>query len=73
MNPIMKKALTYYNFLAAKKKEDFIASVKCQLWSDKTELNHLEFTEIPPIPKFEKPKVIPLSAGIWNLVRQMLP
>jgi len=29
--------------------------------------------EVIPIPKYQKPKVIPLSAGIYNLVKQMLP
>lgn len=73
MNPIMKKALTYYNFLAAKRKEDFIASVKCQLWSDETELNHLEFTETPPIPKFEKPVIQKQKVGWFNFFRVLLP
>lgn len=42
----------------------------CQLWSDATELNHLEFTEMPPIPKLEiKTEKTPLSAGIWNFIR----
>lgn len=28
---------------------------------------------LPPLPKFIPTRVQPLSAGIWNLVRQMLP
>ena len=27
----------------------------------------------PPLPKYEKPPKLPFSAGIYNLVRQMLP
>ena len=30
-------------------------------------------TQTPESPKFTKPETIPLSAGVYNLVRQMLP
>lgn len=49
------------------------AMIESHLYSDETELNHLPFTEVPPLPSYEKPKVAPLSAGVYNLVRQFLP
>ena len=30
-------------------------------------------TETPPLLKYKREKVAPLSAGVYNLVRQMLP
>jgi hypothetical protein len=35
--------------------------------------HRLAFTESPELPKFIKPKVEKLSAGVWNLVKQILP
>lgn len=57
INPIMEKSLTWYNYINAKKLEDIKANIECQLWSDVTELNHLEFSARPEIPEYVKPKV----------------
>lgn len=74
MNPIMEKSLQWYNYLNAKKLEDIKANRECQLWSDITELNHLEFSAIPEVPEIKKSnKVVPFTAGVYNLVRQILP
>ena len=46
----------------------------CQMWSDKTMKNPLDFTSTPSIPTqsivVEK---IPLSAGVYNMVRAFMP
>ena len=34
--------------------------------------NQIPFDEPAPLPKFIKPKKVPLSAGVYNLVRGML-
>lgn len=57
MNPIMEKSLQWYNYLNHKKKADIEANRECQLWSDPTELNHLDFTPTPEIPKIKFKKV----------------
>lgn len=70
---LMKSALSWYNYQNAKKKADRESLLECQIWSDATELNRLEYTQAPEIPEYVKPKVEKLSAGIYNLVRQILP
>lgn len=54
--------------------EDQKAQVVCQLYSDESERNRLDFTPTPPIPTqsivVEK---IPLNVGIYNFIRQLTP
>lgn len=42
------------------------AEVFCQIENE-------NFTKNPSVPRYEKQKKVPLSAGVINLVRQMLP
>lgn len=74
MNEILEASKNYYNFEAAKKKENIIASRECRLFSDETELNKLEYTPSPKTPEYDMTKkCVPLSAGVFNMVRQLIP
>ena len=72
-NDIMKKSLTHRNFEGAKVRADLEANRECQLWSDETELNHLDFSETPPTPQYQKCDPFKLSAGLINFLKSFRP
>lgn len=65
------------NFMNSKLLEKSINSRNLQAFQALANLEALKAWGNTPndtrLPKYEKPKVQPLSAGIYNLVRQILP
>ncbi len=58
----MIKALSHYNYINTKKKEDIIANRE---WAQRL--------EIPPIPKFIKVDIKQNSPGWYNFFKVLMP
>lgn len=56
-----------------KKQIEIEANLECQLFLDPEETMRLNFTPPPPLPShYRKIEKVPLTAGIYNLVRNIL-
>lgn len=55
----MQKSLSYYNYINAKRKAE--------------QEEPIYESYMPETPKVKETKVVPLSAGVFNMVRQFRP
>lgn len=58
---------------ALKKQVELEAELECQIFEDEEEKIRLSFTPPAPLPSdYRKPAKIPFSAGVYNLVKNIL-
>lgn len=70
MNKILQASINWRNYEGIKKLENLLALKECQLFSDQTEKNKLDYTPSPSLPKYKgKVEKVPLCVGIYNFIK----